>query len=658
MKYYYLLILAMVFVVGCSDKKESDDNQKPSTKKSEFTMFTTFLGEHPASYAEDGSVIMPKFNFTVRIEKDSLFSQLYGDPQIGTMAYKVVSEDDNEIVIEGTAGHNNAEEIHKYTFDKKTGNLLMHPFGEGDIITLKPLDRAIKEKVDQYASFTLTTDVSKLTEKEKQMLPLLFEAAKIMDEIYKMQVFHGNFDQYLASLKDENLKKFFEINYGPWERLNDNVSFLPDFGVKPAGSAFYPVDMTKDEFNAMSDKSKSGLYTIIRKEEGKLVAYPYHKFFVSQTQKAADLLRQASLLAEDEGLKKYLELRAEALLTDDYQDSDVAWLEMKTNTIDFVIGPIETYEDQLFGSKAAYEAFILVKDKEWSKKLEKYTAMLPELQKQLPVEQKYKSEEPGTMGNELNAYDVVFYAGDCNAGSKTIAINLPNDEWVRENVGSRKLQLKNAMQAKFDKILIPIANILIDESQRKHVKFDAFFANTMFHEVGHGLGASYVVGNKKLTVREALGDYYTSIEEGKADILGLYCIDKLYEMGEMGKVDLMDYYVTFMAGIFRSSRFGAASAHGKANMMRFYYFEAKEAFVRDPKTGTYKVDFDKMRTAMNELAEKILVIQGNGDYKAAQEWVLRDGKIGKELQSDLDKVNNSNIPVDIVFDQGVEKLGL
>ncbi len=516
----------------------------------------------------------------------------------------------------------------------------------------------MEKKVEQYASFKLTTDLSVLTEKEKQMLPLLFEAAKIMNDIYQTEVLYKYHKEKISDA-DEATKKFYEINYGPWGRLDGNISFVEGIGEKPKGSGFYPQDMTKEEFDAFGDENKTSLYTIISKgENGELLSTWYHEVFKEEIEKAVELIKQAAELAEDAGLKKYLELRAEALLTDDYRASDVAWLEMKDNTIDFVVGPIENYEDALYGYKAAHESFILIKDKEWSKKLEKYTSLLPKLQTLLPCEQAYKNETPGASGNQLNAYDALYYSGDCNAGSKTIAINLPNDEWVRKEVGSRKLQLKNSMRAKFEKILLPIADVMIDESQRKHLSFDAFFANTMFHEVGHGLGLSYTIVDKNVTVREALKDSYTSIEEGKADILGLFVVDQLFEMGELGDVDLMDYYVTFFTSIFRSSRFGVASSHGKANMMRFYYFEENGAFEKNSETGLYKVNFEKMRECVKSLGEKILIIQGDADYEAAKAWIEKDGKVKEGFQKDLDKINDAGIPVDIVFEQGSEVLGL
>ncbi|MBN1820418.1 MAG: Zn-dependent hydrolase [Prolixibacteraceae bacterium] len=517
-------------------------------------------------------------------------------------------------------------------------------------------DKVIEQKANEFASFKLTTDIGLLSQKEKEMLPLLFQAANLMEDIYWEEAF-GDKEELFSKYQDEAVVKFLKINYGPWERLNNNEPFLPEFGAKPAGANFYPKDMSKEEFEAWGDDSKTSLYSVIKRDEnGSLQSVPYHIAFKEKTEKAADLLTKAAALAEDEGLKNYLESRAQALMTDDYFKSDIAWLDMKNNNIDFIIGPIENYEDQLYGYKAAHESFILIKDKEWSKKLERYAELLPSLQENLPCEKKYKDETPGGE-SDMNVYDAVYYAGDCNAGSKTIAINLPNDEVVRETKGSRKLQLKNSMQAKFDKILVPIAELLIDESQQSHVKFDAFFENTMFHEVAHGLGLGNTV-DKSSTVREALKDAYTSIEEGKADILGLWCVYKLNEMGELGDKDLMDNFVTFMAGIFRSVRFGAASAHGKANMIRFYYFQENGAFTRNQDNGTYSVNFEKMKEAMLSLSDMLLKIQGDGDYETAKALIEEKGLIREELQADLDRVSEAGIPRDIVFEQGPEALGL
>ncbi|MBL7970177.1 MAG: Zn-dependent hydrolase, partial [Prolixibacteraceae bacterium] len=470
----------------------------------------------------------------------------------------------------------------------------------------------IQKKVDEFSHFKLTTDLSVLTPSERKLLPYLFEAAQIMDEIFWAQTY-GDKNQLQTYATDSAIQKFIDINYGPWERLNDNKSFVAGIGDRPAGATFYPIDMTKAEFEAWNDPDKKSLYTVITRDSaGALKAVPYHVFYKSQVDQAAALIRKAAGLADNAEFKRYLELRAEALLSDDYYESDIAWLEMKNSTLDFVVGPIESYEDQLFGYKTAYESYILVKDKEWSKRLERFAALLPQLQKQLPCDAAYKNETPG-IDSDLNAYDAIYYAGDCNAGSKTIAINLPNDEKVRAEKGSRKLQLKNSMQAKFDKIVLPIAELVIDPEQRKHVKFDAFFENTMFHEVAHGLGLGKTVKGDQ-TVRDALKESYTSIEESKADILGLWCVVKLEEMGELKDKELMDNFVTFVAGIFRSVRFGAASAHGKANMICFNYFNEKGAFSRNPENGTYRIDFEKMKLAVIDLANQNLVLQGDGDY--------------------------------------------
>ncbi len=513
----------------------------------------------------------------------------------------------------------------------------------------------MKEKIAQFATVKLTTDLTKLSEKERQLLPVLIDIAKIMDDLYWMQTI-GEKNAFLDTISDADLKQFANINYGPWERLGDNKSFMPAFGEKPKGANFYPKDMTNEEFEQFKDKNKKSQYTLIQRNADKsLKVVWYHEAYKELLTKASDLLKKAATLAEDPGLKKYFELRSTALLTDDYFVSDMAWMDMKTNGIDFVVGPIENYEDALYGYKTAYESAVLVKDKDWSKKLEKFSAMLPALQKQLPCDAKYKKEIPGS-NSDLNAYDIVYYAGHSNAGGKTIAINLPNDEKVQLKKGSRRLQLKNAMQAKFDKILVPIANALIDKSQIKNITFNAFFANVMFHEVAHGLGIKNTINNKG-TVKEALKEKYASFEEAKADILGLFIVTKLIEMGELKDVTIEDSYVTFMAGIIRSVRFGAADSHGKANMMCFNYFEDAGAFSRNA-DGSYKVDMGKTKSAMNAWAAKVIQFEGEGDYEGASKYLEANSNIRKELQQDIAKLKTANIPQDIIFDQGKEALGI
>lgn len=509
---------------------------------------------------------------------------------------------------------------------------------------------------DQYAEFTLTTDISKLTENEKQMLPLLIQAADLMEEIY-WQNAYGDKASLFAGVQDSALIKYLSINYGPWDRLNANQPFVEGAGIKPPGANFYPKDMTREEFEALKDERKTDWYSIIRRDEnGQLKVIPYHEAYPEQTRKAAALLKQAAALADEPGLKKYLNLRAEALLTDDYLASDLAWMDMKDNTLDIVIGPIETYEDALYGYKASHSGQILIKDKAWSQRLSLYAQYLPKLQAELPVAEAYRQEKANA-NPDMNAYEVIYYAGDCNAGSKNIAINLPNDPRVHAAKGSRKLQLKNSMQAKFDQILLPISKLVIAPEQQPHIRFDAFFENTMFHEVAHGLGVKYTLG-KKQDVRSALKDHYTTIEEGKADILGLYCITKLAEWDILPDKNLMDNYVTFIAGIFRSCRFGAAAAHGKANMMQFAHFMESGAINRDETTGYYAVDFDKMKKDIEVIAGEYITLEGDGDYDKAARLITEKGIVPPILQKDLDRIAKAGIAKDIFFKQGKEVLGL
>jgi len=519
------------------------------------------------------------------------------------------------------------------------------------------LDSTMKKKIEQFAEVELNYDISKLSDKDKKILSILFDVADIMDELFWDQTFGlDKKKQVLDTLKDEFARKYFLINYGPWERLNDNKPFLAGFFEKPLGANYYPADMTKEEFEKFQNENKNSQYTLLRRDEkGKLVVVWYHEAYKDQLQKAHDLLLQAAELTDNPNFKKYLQLRAKALITSDYFESDMAWMDVKDNLIDFIVGPIENYDDHLFEKKTSFESFILIKDLDWSKKLEKYVKVLPDLQKQLPVDEKYKKEKPGS-SSDMNVYYVLYYAGDCNAGSKTIAINLPNDERVQLQKGTRKLQLKNAIQAKFDKILVPIAKQLVDSTQLGQVVFDQFFNNVMFHEVSHGLGIKYVVGTKT-PVRDALKETYSSIEECKADIGGLFIIKKLREMGLITEGTMKQNYITYVAGIFRSVRFGAASAHAKANLLAFNHFMEKGAVERK-ENGKYFIHVDKMPEAVESLLNKILIIQGDGNYDAAKKWLEKDAVMPDFMKKDLEKVNQSGIPVDIIFKQGKSVLGL
>jgi hypothetical protein len=523
-------------------------------------------------------------------------------------------------------------------------------------VSVEPFEKA-EVRPEIYADFTLTADLSPLGDNQKKMIALLIDAAQIMDDLFWRQSFGDNYEEWLDSIADDRTRRFAELNYGPWDALDDDEPFMDGFSSKPLGAQFYPEDMSKEEFEEAYLPGKADLYSFVRRDAaGGLMLVPYHVEYAEELAAAARLLREAAKLAESPDFANYLKLRAAALISDDFQMSDMYWMDVKDNEIDVVIGPIETYLDRLYGYRAAYEAYVLIKDLEWSDRLSRFAGFLPQLQEGLPVPDEYKWESPGTNA-DLNAYDVVYYAGHSNAGSKTIAINLPNDEEVQLEKGSRRLQLKNAMEAKYLKILEPIADVLIDEAQRDHITFDAFFSNTMFHEVAHGLGIKNTIDGST-TVGLALQDLASSMEEGKADILGLYMITELHEAGELGDADLRDFYVTFMAGIFRSIRFGAASAHGKANMVRFNFFLDEGAFVRDAETGRYSVEFDRMGVAIENLSRVLLVLQGDGDYEGAKELSDTKGIITPQLQADLDRLTQASIPVDIVFQQGVAELGL
>ncbi|NKB89976.1 MAG: Zn-dependent hydrolase [Acidobacteria bacterium] len=511
----------------------------------------------------------------------------------------------------------------------------------------------VDERLAIYTEVELAPDLSELTDSQRQVVTLLVEAAQAVDEIYWQQAY-GSRDELLAGLPAAE-RRFAEINFGPWDRLDDNAPFLPGVGDKPQGANFYPADATRVEVEEASEDVQS-LYTMVeRDEDGALTAVPYHDAFATQNAIVIAKLREAASTTENTQLQAYLEARANALGTDDYRASDIAWMNMKTNTVEVIIGPIETYEDQLMGTKAAHEALVLIKDMEWSQRLARYSDLLPALQDTLPVSEEYRAEEPGTEA-ELNAYDLAFVAGDGNAGSKSIAVNLPNDESVQLEKGTRRLQIKNAMRSKFDAILMPISEELIAPGQRQHVTFDAFFANTMFHEVAHGLGIkNTITGNG--TVRSALQDHASWVEEGKADILGLHMITELHANGELGDADLMDNYVTFAASMFRSIRFGGTSAHGRANRVRFAHFEEQGALLRDD-PGIYSVDFEAMQAAMRALGEAILTMQGNGDRDTVQAFWDRWGVIGPNLEEALATLADRDIPVDIVYRQGLEVLGL
>lgn len=512
-----------------------------------------------------------------------------------------------------------------------------------------------KAMVEEYAWFDLTSDlVAGLSENEKQLIPIFVRISEIMDDLFWKQTFGDK--SLLDTISDEYAKEFAMIQYGPWNRLDANKPFVSGYGEKRLGCCYYPDDITAEEYEAFENADKGSLYTVLRRDdEGKLKSVWYHEEYASEIQEVCRLLDSAAQLAEDPGMKKYLTERKKAFETDDYLASDLAWMDMKNGRLDFVVGPIENYDDNLNNAKASYEAFIVLKDVERSKELAKFVGMLPGLQKELPCDPKYKTFKPGT-SSDMNVYDAVYYAGDCNAGSKTIAINLPNDDRVQAKKGTRRLQLRNAMQAKFEKIMMPIGKLILDEEALQHLKFDAFFWNVTFHEVAHGLGIKETV-NGKGSVDEAMKTQRSNWEEAKADILGLFLVCRLIEKGEITNITEEDAITTYIAGLFRSVRFGAGEAHGIANAMCFNYMYAQGAFTRD-ENGVYHIDYAKAKAAMESWAGVILATQGEGDFRFAEKFAKENGVIKPEMQQDIDRINNSGVPRDIRFREGLEVLGL
>ena len=508
-------------------------------------------------------------------------------------------------------------------------------------------DEALKGKVESYAVVEVSSPLyDALSENDKKIVDLFRQAGEIMDGLFWKQTFGDKAE--IEALPDGYAKAYAMINYGPWDHLDDNNPFVEGYGVKPLGCQYYPQDMTMEEWEAFDDPDKLSLYTVIRRDEnGALKTVWYRDEYKEELEKVCTLLEEAAMLTTNEGMRRYLTERVKAFRTDDYLASDMAWMDMKDCNMDLVIGPIENYDDHLFEAKAAYECFILLKDETRSANLAKYVALLPTLQQMLPCAPEYKTFVPGT-SSDLNVYDAIFYAGDCNAGSKTIAINLPNDERVHAAKGARRLQLYNSMMAKFNKMLAPIGKVLVEPSQQKYLTADAFFWNVTFHEVAHGLGVKQTV-NGKGTVDQAMGDQKTSWEEAKADILGLFMVNKLIEMGEIADITKEEAIATFIAGIVRSVRFGSASSHGKANMMCFNYMEDHGAFSRNAE-GKYVVDFEKAEAAIDSWAALILETQATGNFEFAQKYAAENASIRKTLAAEVAKVNEAGIPRDIVFD--------
>ena len=512
------------------------------------------------------------------------------------------------------------------------------------------------EKINQYEEVTLTTDLSWLNENEREMIPILIEAARVIDEIFWLQSY-GDKDELMDHITDEYARAYARINYGPWGRLEGHTAFYHGFDDKPLGANFYPHDMGRQEFEEWDYPDKTNPHTLIRRDaDGDLMAVSYAEAYEELNQEAARLLREAARLSDYEPLAMYLKKRAEALTTNSYYESDRAWMQMRDNNIDFVIGPVNTGEDRKFGYKEAHSSYLLIKDLEWSRQLERFEAMLPQMQAELPVPEEYKQEKPGD-DSRLFVYDALFYGGHCNAGPKMIALNLPNDPAVQQETGTRSIQIRNVMEAKFDEILLPIGEMIIHEDQKDYVTFDAFFHLTAFYEIAEGLGISQTIDGEG-SVRNALREYYGIMDANSSDMIALHLLSLLHEKGEITERELHQAYVTSFASILRSSRFGTAGAHGVAAMIRFNHLKNANAFNRCGETNTYTVNFENMQKAIEEGASRIIQLMGDGNYEAGREMAARDGEMSGTLKKDIDRINESDIPVDVIFRQGTDYLDL
>lgn len=523
--------------------------------------------------------------------------------------------------------------------------------------TTKPVKLSISDRLKQYAEFTLTTDVSNLSNQDKEVISLLIDACNEIDEIFWIQATGKVKDSTLALAKTPEEKEYCYINYGPWDRILDNEPFIEGVGKKPIGAGFYPHDIKYFPFIDMKFEDKLSMFTVIKRaEDGSLYTQPYHKAYEEYLKKAAQKLEKAASLTPDKNLSKFLKLRAQSFLNDDYYNSDVYWVENVNSKIDIVIGPADFEEDRFINTKAAFSAYLLVKDVEWSKKFESLTHHLPGIKESLPFSDEHKKQIVISAPN-IGVYDAIYYAGWGNAGPKQISINHPKDGRIIMEKGSRKLQFKNSQKAKFDKILKPIADLLIDSSERNNVRYEGFFINNVSYEIADAIVVKTTI-NGKGPVKDALKDYFPTINSLKADILNMYILTKLQEKKLIPDVTLMDNYVIFVANVLRSVRFGAAFAQGSSNLIAFNMLQKMKAFERNPQTGTYKVNFEKMKEVIQKLAKDILTVLLEGDYATAKSWIDIYGNMSEELQKDIQKISNAGIPIDIKFVQGKEVLGL
>ncbi|MBL8204365.1 MAG: hypothetical protein JNM09_09050 [Blastocatellia bacterium] len=517
---------------------------------------------------------------------------------------------------------------------------------------------SLDAKIRRFAPTEITADISQLSEGDRKALTKLIEAAKLLDPLFLRQVWSGN-DALLKKLEADTSPEgkaklhYFRINVGPWSRLDKNEAFID--GVpheKPKNANYYPDDMTKEEFESWvktlpeaEQKRATGFFSVVRRDANKkLKLVPYSEEYREWLEPAAKLLREAAELTTNATLKNFLTKRADAFKSDDYYASDVAWMELDA-PIDVTFGPYETYEDELFSYKAAFEAYVTLRDEAESEKLKKFSGWLQELENNLPFDPKYRNPKLGA-GSPIRVVDVVFNSGEGNRGVQTAAYNLPNDERVVKEKGSKRVMLKNVQEAKFKQTLIPISKVVLEPAQQADVDFDSFFTHILAHELMHGLGPQVIkVAGKESSVRQQLKDLYSAIEEAKADITGLWALQYLIDQNKVDKKMERTLYTTFLASVFRSVRFGITEAHGKGVALQFNYLLDEGAFKVNEANGTFSVDPAKIKDAVRKLTGEILTIEAEGSYDKAKAMLDKYAIIRPAMQKALEKL--TDVPVDI-----------
>ncbi|HZI49588.1 MAG TPA: hypothetical protein VFD75_17455 [Pyrinomonadaceae bacterium] len=512
-------------------------------------------------------------------------------------------------------------------------------------------------KIRRFSPTVLTANLALLSPKDRQALQKIIAAAKLLDPLFLRQVWSGNDDLHRKLVADHTplgrmLLHYFLINDGPWSRLDENQPFIDDVPAKPAYANYYPADMTKDEFNAWmntlsgaeKEKATGYFYTIRRDTNGKLKTVAYSEEYREFLEPAAKLLQEAAALTTNATLRDFLNKRAAAFASNDYYDSDVAWMDLDS-PIDLTIGPYETYEDELFGYKAAFEAYVTLRDDAETAKLKKFSSYLQELEDHLPIDSKYRNPKLGA-ASPIRVVNEVFSSGEGNNGVQTAAFNLPNDERVVKEKGSKRIMLKNVQDAKFNKTLIPISRVVLTRTDQAKLSFDSFFTHILTHELMHGLGPHNInVDGQATTVRLQLKDKYSSIEEAKADVTGLWALQYLINKGVVPKTMQRTLYTTYLASMFRSVRFGINEAHGRGVAMQFNYFTDAGGIQYDERTGKFTVDESKIQDAVRKLTTELLTIEAEGSYEKAAAILDKYAVIRPPMKSALDKLKS--VPVDI-----------